>query len=78
MRIKGDTLCYCTLRGGSRGYTPISEFAKECFAKYEGMFKIGIEFTDRVLFVNKECDITTDETFKFGFWLNKNEFKELE
>lgn len=63
-------------------YIPISQWAKTKFEKYKDQFKISLETGTQVLFVNKDCDLTSDETksktLKFGFWMYKHQDIEKE
>lgn len=64
-------------------FKPIGTWAIKKFNEY-GADNIKVYKTDSksVMFVNKDCDTSSDEnyknTFKFGFWVDRKELNEVE
>ena len=64
-------------------WVALSDDARRLFDYYKSRdFKL-VKTTDTAyMFANKECDMTTNETYlettTFAFWLNKTEVKKLD
>jgi hypothetical protein len=62
-------------------YIPTSERAKQLFEINNRLIKPGLILERSIWFINSDCDWSDDNTywntFKYGFWLDKNEVEEI-